>query len=326
MSRLIGRRGSGGSGWTWVSTGPGPPRPRRRPPFWPAALLLGGIALLLGLSFLLVSAFRSDSGDQAIAQPGDHARATQAPAPSPTHPAASAQAVAPSQTGTPSASAPTAGPGPVRYRLALWSDPQQEWRFDDLGPEHSAYREGEAVPFMLRIDDARPGALYAISIRYDCALGGVNAYDYLTAYSRDRGAAPALAPRGPGREAPDDTAAASDDSSFLFDNAGGPREFQAWGATFAAPPSRPLPLALCRGQQAQEAKKEITLHLLAQDSTVWLLWGAHLASPLDWGAGNGAASAPGNLHLSAGPSSQRSAQLERSIQHALPYAAPAATP
>ena len=67
------------------------------------------------------------------------------------------------------------------------------------------------MPFMFRVTGVEPGTQYTLAIRYDCVHRDINAYDFLASYDRDRGAAPALAPGGPGDATPDVTFAIPDD-------------------------------------------------------------------------------------------------------------------
>jgi hypothetical protein len=165
----------------------------------------------------------------------------------------------PAITPTPTFPGP-GGQGPL-FRLAVWDG--RDWRFeppmDDAG-----YREGEAVPFLLRIDRADPGATYPVTIRYDCT-----AFDFLTTYSRDHGTAPALTFGGPVRATPDATVPIPDDSGTAADD-GESGSLTLWGASFSGG-AGPLPSSPCAGE------KRLIIGLAAEGDTVHLVWAAQLA-------------------------------------------------
>ncbi len=181
-----------------------------------------------------------------------------------------------------------AGSG-TQWDLSQWSDVHSNWQHGDLNSNNSAYHEGESVPFMLRIDGAVPGTTYALTVRYDCKKGTINAYDFLTRYDRDRGTAPALDSEGPGNTTPDHTLSINDDPSITYDNAETNRVWKLWGGHFGPTNSGPSPSTIC----PPSSEKVYQLDVVADEATVWLLWGGHLSSRLDWGLGLGAQSISG---------------------------------
>ncbi len=237
-----------------------------------AGALLLGAALALGAYF----AFRSDDGSpETAALPSPTPAMTATPAPSPL----------PTPSGTPGPSAtPTVAPAGLRFSLGFWAK-SGAWVFNGSAGVGSGYSEGESMPYLLRIDEARPGDVYGIRLRYDCRSGPAAAFDYLTGYDRNAGSAPALAAGGPSRLPPDMAAVLPGDSSTALDDAAreGERLLFLWGATFEIAPVGQLLQAPCAGD------KVVQLAVRARAKTVFLLWGAHLASAADWGAGQGAA-------------------------------------
>jgi hypothetical protein len=225
------------------------------------------------------------------------------------------------------------GPAP-HFRLAQWSDTLATWRFGNLNPRNSAYREGERVPFMFSIENAIPGTDYTFSIRYDCAHRGVNGYDFLSSYDLDRGVAPALHEDGPRSSIPDASLVVPDDPSIPFDDAEGDRAFKLWGGAFSSSAVGPSPSDLCRPVRGQKAQKMYDVALTAQAETVYLLWSGHLASGLDWGQGKGAGSVNGApYHMKLDVPGRGVGERDRSIQIAgvvpptpTPTATPLATP
>ncbi len=294
-TRLVGHRGSTEESWTWTQFVE-PAQRRGSAVRW----LVYAFALLLLLASLasFFFALRSIGGGPAIAAP---------PQPRPSG----------------------SGPAP-HFRLAQWSDTLARWRFGNLNPRNSAYQEGERVPFMLSIEHAVPGTNYTFSIRYDCAHRGVNGYDFLSSYDRDRGVLPALHEDGPGTSIFDASLAVPDDPSIPFDAGEGDRAFKLWGGAFSSPALGPSPPSLCLPERGQKAEKMYVVALTAQAETIHLLWSGHLASELDWGQGKGAGSINGApYHMKLDVPGRGVGERDRSIQIAAilpPTPTPTATP
>lgn len=270
--RLIGRRGKDENEWTWVPTSP--PRPSPRPRRRLVALVVAGVLISAAIGTPLGLVLTRSSGDGNIA--GAHI-----PTASPT-PTATSAPVAPRVTPSPSppptiAPPETATPAPTsplgaHSRLAAWTEVPGEWRFGDLNGMNSDYFEGEAIPFLIRIENAEPGTTYSLAIRYDCAADGVAAFDFVASYDSFVGTELALAEEGPGRTVPDATVPIPDDFSIEFDDEDPvERLFQLWNGTFASQPSGPKPDSAC------SSEKLVSLDITAQAETVFLLWGGHLA-------------------------------------------------
>lgn len=224
----------------------------------------------------------------------------------------------------------TAAPRPhpaTQFRLFQWSDSNATWQFGNLNPQNSDYHEGEGVPFMLRIDNANPNSTYTFDIRYDCSHLGINGYDLLSRYDRDRGTAPALAEDAPGNTNFNAALPVPDDPSIPFDNGETDRNFKLWGGAFAGAARGPSPATLCEPDQGQKAEKLYTLSVTAAAPNVFLLWSGHLASALDWGQGQGAASINGApYHMKLDVPGPGVGERDRSIMIEAAAAAATATP
>ena len=253
--RNIGRRGSRETGWNWSRNRAWPGSPPPRPPFLPlaaATLLFAAIAAAL----LAVRLSDSDSVTPPVT-----ASLTATPQPN--------------ATSVPSATPlPTAEPTPTpivgaRFYLAAWDGTR--WRPDPpLGK--AIYREGESVPFLLRIDRIHPSDLISLAVTYGC-----QAFSSLTPYDRTFGDAPALAEEGPLSLLPDSAVLVPDGA------AGEDAQLSLWGGLFArVDEAGPIPDCLVR--------KEVRLELSAVSDTVFLVWGAEIAP--------GAASREASLGLS----------------------------
>jgi hypothetical protein len=248
---IVGRRGSSGSGWSWSRP---PTGPRRQPPgrsLLPfAGFGLAGLLVVLALLGLWLSDDDDERPAGASGTPTATAAVTATSAPPPLSP-----------TPTPPAGSPL-------FSLAAWDGAR--WRFEPR-LAGASYREGEAVPFLLRVDDAVPGAVYALTVRYDC-----RAFDFLTSYDRDEGGAPALAAGGLGRALADSALAVPDDPATPADDGEG-GSFSLWGGLFTDEAGI-LPASPCSGE------KSVGISVSAAAETLFLAWGSHLSKAAAGGA------------------------------------------
>ncbi len=246
---VVGRRGSSGSGWNWSRPPSGSPRPLPGPPLLPLAGA-GLLALLVTLALLAI--WLSDSDDNSPAGAAD----TPTPAPSATVPPSPTQTATPTptRTPTPTSSAPL-------FRLAVFDE--GEWQFEAL-PQTAAYHQGEAIPFLLRIDNALPGASYPLTIRYAC-----QGFNLLTTHDRDTDGEPALASAGPGSAIADSAVQIPDDPG-TDDDDGEAGSLSLWGGSFTAIGAL-LPPSPCTDQ------KSLSVSPLAAADTLFLMWAAQLS-------------------------------------------------
>ncbi len=246
---VVGRRGSSGSGWNWSRPPSGSPRPPPGPPLLPLAGA-GLLALLVTLALLAI--WLSDSDDNSPAGAAD----TPTPAPSAIVPPSPTQTATPTptRTPTPTSSAPL-------FRLAVFDE--GEWQFEAL-PQTAAYHQGEAIPFLLRIDNALPGASYPLTIRYAC-----QGFNLLTTHDRDTDSEPALASAGPGSSIADSAVQIPDDPG-TDDDDGEAGSLSLWGGSFTAIGAL-LPPSPCTDQ------KSLSVSPLAAADTLFLMWAAQLS-------------------------------------------------
>lgn len=206
-------------------------------------------------------------------------------------PPASATVTGPALSAT---ATPLPGPSstapPGNARLFVWSRQQQQWLTSDLARDEPGFPEGDAVPFMLRIDDAVASTLYNVQVTYGCRTSDGAAFDYLSNPS-DADNASLTTPPGPGRRE-DASIPIPDDSAIAFDPGG--RRFRAWGASFQQAPQGPLPDAPCQTQ------KRFSLSLMAQGGAIFVVWGGHLASKADWGQNQDASSQRSPIYMEVG--------------------------
>ena len=200
----FGRRGSRETGWNWSRPPAGPGRPPSPPPLLPLA---GAALLFAAIAAALLAVWLSDSGNATPPPP------TATPATTATHTATAVPTPTPAATAEPS---PTPSPTPwptlePDFSLAVWDGSAWRSESDDLPPK--AFREGLAVPLILRIADARPGDSYGFTIHYTCRT-----LQFLSGYERNSGGGPALAPGGPPTAVPDSAARLPDDPTTPADD------------------------------------------------------------------------------------------------------------
>jgi len=164
------------------------------------------------------------------------------------------------------------------------------WITGNLNRNNSAYREGDFVPFRSVITSLHAGERYTLRIGYDAVENGLHAYDYLGDVDGSElapvpchgvaGTAPPHAcGNGPSTlEVPEDT-----DTTFPHGSQA-PGDFSAWGATLRQA-AYVNPATITVGTTGT-VQRLIDVTFTADGDTVVLAWGGHIASSLDWGAGN----------------------------------------
>jgi len=163
------------------------------------------------------------------------------------------------------------------------------WQNGNLGPENSHYREGDSVPFraVLTNLDTSAGNTHTLVIQYDTLQGGKHAYDYLTSFNRTETTANATADisavSGPGSCFPIPV-----DMTIAFENPGSsqvPGCISIWNGTITN---------IAYGTTDTEGQRSVIVTFTATDPTVVIAWGGHIASQIDWGAGNSASAISGS--------------------------------
>jgi hypothetical protein len=180
------------------------------------------------------------------------------------------------------------------------------WIGGDLNRNDSVYREGDYVPFRTTITGVLDGHTYTLRVGYDAVERGLHAYDYLGSVNGSAAPGQLIVPcSGVGGTAGSHACgtgstpghpsrlAVPKDTHTTFPNGSHPPprgHFSAWGATlthaayFYCTGSQPCgPIGL--PGQAAYVPREIDVTFVAAGDTVVLAWGGHIASVLDWGAG-----------------------------------------
>ena len=169
------------------------------------------------------------------------------------------------------------------------------WITGNLGTHNSDYQEGEAVPFRLDIPPGIDAGTYEFSVCRNYENGAKRGYLFLDPFNTSRAA----------------------DPGGTISSSSGP--FSGVNAAIDS-------VNEVGGQGACQAGDRQTIVQITKGAgQAYVLWGGHLASPLDpgVGAGNGASSWPGSsLHMSTIPS--KDVQINPSA--IIPVATPTPTP
>jgi hypothetical protein len=154
--------------------------------------------------------------------------------------------------------------------LEVWNDRNNEWQARGLDMASEERPSDWTVPFLLRIDAARPGDVYQIILEYgSCQASSAGGFDILTGVERSWELT-RTAPSGPARGTPD-TAIPIPGHRAAKTAGGSEDRLELWGATFELSPEGPLQSASCAGRRA------ITLRVFARMESVFLLWGGHVS-------------------------------------------------
>jgi uncharacterized repeat protein (TIGR01451 family) len=162
------------------------------------------------------------------------------------------------------------------------------WVNGNLGEQNSHYREGDSVPFRATLTDldASAGNTHTLVIQYDTLQSGTHAYDYLTSFNRTETTAdPTTGLTGltPGNCFPIPV-----DLLIDFANPGSTQAsgcISIWNGTITN---------ITYGTMDSADQRSVTVTFTATSPTVLIAWGGHIASQIDWGAGNSASAISGS--------------------------------
>src|SRR5437762_4816355 len=160
------------------------------------------------------------------------------------------------------------------------------WENGNLGEQNSHYREGDSVPFRAVMTNLDTSITHTLVIQYDTLQQGTHAYDYLTSYNAsEKNADPVHDISG--------TTAGNcydipKDMTIVFKNPGSTQEtgcISIWNGTITK---------VQYGATDTEGQRSVIVTFTATDPTVVIAWGGHIASQIDWGAGNSAGAISGS--------------------------------
>jgi uncharacterized repeat protein (TIGR01451 family) len=160
------------------------------------------------------------------------------------------------------------------------------WENGNLGPENSHYREGDSVPFRAVMTNLDTSITHTLVIQYDTLQSGKHAYDYLTSYNASETNA------NPTADVSGTTAGncfpIPVDLTIAFANPGSTQEpgcISIWNGTITS---------VSYGTADASGQRSVIVTFTATDPTVVIAWGGHIASQIDWGAGNSASAISGS--------------------------------
>ncbi len=162
------------------------------------------------------------------------------------------------------------------------------WVNGNLGEQNSHYREGDSVPFRATLTDlnASAGNTHTLVIQYDTLQSGTHAYDYLTSFFRTETTAdPTTGLTGltQGNCFPIPV-----DLLIDFANPGStqaPGCISIWNGSITN---------ITYGLLDSPDQRSVIVTFTATNPTVLIAWGGHIASQIDWGAGNSASAISGS--------------------------------
>ncbi|CAB4593815.1 unannotated protein [freshwater metagenome] len=186
-----------------------------------------------------------------------------------------------------------------------------QWQTGNLNTNNSTYAEGESVPYRAEFIHLTAGQSYQVTIEWDTTKAGIHATDYLASYDMTELTAFPCAGISCGPNSHD--LPIGIDPHVTNEGVGqlAGQVLRAFGATFptngaAIPNTGNLcASASCSvpnnhgaynltGTYAGSSSTSIDIVFTANESTVVLSWGGHLAKKTDWGDGNSASAISGS--------------------------------
>jgi uncharacterized repeat protein (TIGR01451 family) len=162
------------------------------------------------------------------------------------------------------------------------------WQNGNLGETNSHYREGDSVPFravLTNLDDSAANT-HSLVIQYDTLQGGKHAYDYLTSFDATEVTA------DPVNDIPGTSAgncvSIPVDLTNVFANPGSSQKpgcIQIYNGQITG---------IAYGSADAAGQRSVIVSFTVTDPTAVIAWGGHIASQIDWGAGNSASAISGS--------------------------------
>jgi hypothetical protein len=172
-----------------------------------------------------------------------------------------------------------------------------DWVNGNAGASNAHYREGESIPYRLRLDNLSVGQ-HTVVIEWDTRHSGVNAIDYITYYDRIAETVQPLlgltgsygSPSAVPLPTPGLTNGATVATTSFGNLPAGERNLTVYNANNLSFSFVYHEDPLSAAQTATQL--QITFNATA--SNVLFAWGGHIASRGDWGAGNSASGISGS--------------------------------
>ncbi|MGH3368860.1 MAG: hypothetical protein ACRDPR_02565, partial [Nocardioidaceae bacterium] len=178
------------------------------------------------------------------------------------------------------------------------------WVNGNLNPNNSHYREGDSVPFRMRMTGFTTTGPHTLVIEYDnTRSNGAHAYDYLTSYNRTEtsadpcsGVAGCVLVGATYFPIPTDPSLANA-SPPVTPVAQAQRQFAIWNGVITSATYTSGPAAGGNGgsPEGTSLSTRVTITFTSTPgANVVLAWGGHIASYIDWGEGDSAAGISGS--------------------------------
>lgn len=189
------------------------------------------------------------------------------------------------------------------------------WTNGDLNASNSAYVEGDSTIQFVEFSGLSPNSAHTVTLQYGSTKSGKHAYDFLDTFNTSESFetfalvcsqnSVSGCPTSPEstQAMPMDTSGGSGGFDATYAGLHGTQTFDMAGGSFSASPTTPT----LSGSLSSDSDVSYTLSFTVDSSgsmcsgtgnkvscNVVLAFGAHIASELDWGFGNGAGSIPGS--------------------------------
>ncbi|HEX6045103.1 MAG TPA: hypothetical protein VFZ22_11490 [Pyrinomonadaceae bacterium] len=186
-------------------------------------------------------------------------------------------------------------------------DNPADWVNGNAGASNAHYQEGQSIPYRLVMQNLTVGN-HSVVIEWDVKHSSANAIDFITHYQR---ISETIEPCGPANH-PEDIVPGCNPASFTTFDIPAPTGVNSPIAGAPASFFNLVPLAQRRmtmyngtinsmvytnpqGDLSQaQASTQITVNFTANNPTVVMAWGGHIARAVDWGAGNSASGISGS--------------------------------
>jgi hypothetical protein len=168
------------------------------------------------------------------------------------------------------------------------------WVNGNAGASNAHYREGESIPYRLRLDNLTSGH-HTVNIEWDTRHSGVNAIDFITYFDRlsdsDPNPLKGLAGNyGMPIAVPIPTPTNSPTSDYFDNLPANQRTFTVYNATNVV-----LTYEHEDALTGAQTTTGLTIEFDTTVGNVLFAWGGHIASRLDWGFTNGVPNSAGGI-------------------------------
>jgi uncharacterized repeat protein (TIGR01451 family) len=171
------------------------------------------------------------------------------------------------------------------------------WQNGNLNSNQAHYREGDSVPYRIRLSNIATSGTHTLIIEWDTTHSGKHAIDYLTSFDRTETTAdPCSGVAGCGSPTtfpiPVDPNVTKGQDGILGnsdDIVQAPGNFTCFNCTITSTSAYTL-----SGTYGGNSSTRITISFTSTSATPVIAWGGRIASQIDWGIGNSASAISGS--------------------------------